>query len=294
MLNQTFRDLELIVVDDGSTDNTGGVVEDFSRKDSRVKYVWQSNFGGPAGPRNTGIRHAMGQYIAFLDSDDEWMPTKIEEQVKLLENSSPDTGFVGCDYLLKTGTMVAEYKLPRLKEDTVFEKLLEHDFIGTATIIMIKKSVLEDVGGYDERLKCSEDTDLWLRIAEKYRFALAENFLATYYAHGNNTLLRFNPLDLAESTESVLKKHIPSCEKHPKSYSRRLRQVAANFCTGGELTKGRSYYVQSIRFDPINLKAWYSLLATFVLGKLAFSIVARLKPQLRHRLRFKLHWNMKP
>lgn len=294
VLNQTFRDLELIVVDDGSTDNTKAVVEEFARKDNRVKYFWQPNFGGPAGPRNTGIKHASGKYVAFLDSDDEWMPTKVEEQVNLFEHSAVDTGFAGCDYTLQEGATIVTYKLPRFTKDTTFEKLLEHDFIGTATIVMIKNDVLDDVGGFDENLECGEDTDLWLRIAEKYKFALAPNILAAYHVHGNNTLMNFHAIDLAQSTESTLKKYAASCEKYPRAYSVRLRQLAANYCAAGELTKGRNYYKQSIKLDPINLKGWASLFATFLLGKSAFFIASRLKFWLRQALRFKLHWNVMP
>jgi len=294
VLNQTFRDLELVVVDDGSTDNTKAVVKEIARKDERVKYIWQPNFGGPAGPRNTGIKNARGKYVAFLDSDDEWMNTKVEEQVKVFENSSSDTGFVACNYLLKRGNSVVRYKLPIFANKRLFEKLLEHDFIGTATIVMIKKDILEEVGGFDENLECGEDTDLWLRIAEKYKFALATDFLAMYHSHSSNTLLRFQGMELARSTESILKKHRASCEKYPKAYGVRLRQVAANYCAAGQLTEGRKYYIQSIRFDPMNLKGWLSLLAASILGKSAFHIVSRLKFRLRQEARYKLHWNVMP
>lgn len=294
VLNQSLSDLELIVVDDGSTDNTKAVVEEFARKDNRVKYFWQPNFGGPAGPRNTGIKHASGKYVAFLDSDDEWLATKLEEQVRLFENSQANTGLVACDYLLEAGSTPVAYKLPQFERSGIFEELLKHDFIGTATVVMIKKEVLEDVGGFDESLECGEDTDLWLRIAEKYGFAHVTNLLALYHVHGNNTLLRFNAIDLAKSTESILNKHISTREKHRKGYGARLRQVAANYCTAGEFSKGRSYYVQAIKLDPANPKGWALLLATFLLGKWAFYVVSRLKFRIRQALRFKLHWNVMP
>ena len=97
VLDQTFKDFELIIVDDGSTDNTKGVVEEFQKKDSRIKYIWQENSGAPAKPKNTGIRQARGEYVAFLDDDDEWFPKKLEKQIELFEDN---IGFVGCNILI--------------------------------------------------------------------------------------------------------------------------------------------------------------------------------------------------
>ena len=83
VLNQSFVDFEILVMDDGSTDNTCEVVKGFT--DPRIKYEWAENFGGPAAPRNRGLRLAQGKYVAFLDSDDWWMPNKLEESLVILE-----------------------------------------------------------------------------------------------------------------------------------------------------------------------------------------------------------------
>ena len=85
VFSQTFKDFEVLVMDDGSTDNTLEIVESF--KEERIKYEWAENFGGPAAPRNRGLRFARGEYIAFLDSDDEWITDKIEKQFILLKKS---------------------------------------------------------------------------------------------------------------------------------------------------------------------------------------------------------------
>ena len=290
VLDQTFRDFELLVVDDGSTDNTDEVVEGFSRIDSRVAYVWQKNSGGPAGPRNTGIEKSKGKYVAFLDHDDEWMKTKLEKQVRLFEESPVETGFVACDYYVMAGLKgetKSEYRLPAFAGGTAFGSILRRDFIKTASVVVVRKNVLDDVGGFDEQLKCGEDTDLWLRISEKYGFATVREFLAIYYAYRGNTTLRTRAIDLAESTECILKKHGRSFEKHPDAYSFRLGQVAANYCSAGELGKGRKYYIQSIMIDKFNFKSYLSLITSYVLGKKAFYVVHRSKGWLRHVFRFK-------
>lgn len=290
VLDQTFQDFELLVVDDGSTDNTDEVVEGFSRIDSRVAYVWQKNSGGPAGPRNAGIEKSKGKYVAFLDHDDEWMTNKLAKQVRLFEESPVETGFVACDYYVMAGLKgetKSEYRLPAFAGGTAFGSILRRDFIKTASVVVVRKNVLDDVGGFDEQLKCGEDTDLWLRISEKYGFATVGEFLATYYAYSGNTTLRTRAIDLAESTESTLKKYQRSCEKYPEAYSFRLGQIAANYCAAGELEKGRKYYIQSIRVNKLNGKSWVSLIVLYAFGKKAFHVVFRTKRWLRHVLRFR-------
>src|SRR3989344_7750625 len=87
VMNQTFKDFELIIVDDGSIDNTRDMVERFRRMDARVKYLRQENSGTPASPLNIGIKNSQGEYLAFLDDDDEWLPQKLEKQIGLFQNS---------------------------------------------------------------------------------------------------------------------------------------------------------------------------------------------------------------
>ncbi|MGB9592367.1 MAG: glycosyltransferase family 2 protein, partial [Candidatus Kryptoniota bacterium] len=92
VLAQTFTDFELIVVDDGSIDNTREVVDKFTHLDARVKYIWEPNSGRPAVPKNKGIENASGEYIAFLDHDDEWLPAKLEKQLILFNNIPGNVG----------------------------------------------------------------------------------------------------------------------------------------------------------------------------------------------------------
>ena len=145
VLNQTFQDFELIVVDDGSTDNTKQVVEEFQKKDKRIKYIWQENSGAPAKPRNTGIKNSQGEYIALLDHDDEWLPEKLEKQLEIFEkNRQTNLGFVGCNALIVKEDKIQEYKTPKYKN--ILLEILERNFIWSCSSVMIKKSVLDKVG----------------------------------------------------------------------------------------------------------------------------------------------------
>ncbi|MFH1657314.1 MAG: glycosyltransferase family 2 protein [bacterium] len=101
VLSQTYSNWELIVVDDGSTDNTKEIMEEFQRKDKRIKYIWQENFGGVSKPINTGLKASQGDYIALLEDDDEWLPEKLERQLEIFQNSKKENlGLVGCNILM--------------------------------------------------------------------------------------------------------------------------------------------------------------------------------------------------
>lgn len=190
VLNQTYKDFELIIVDDGSTDNTKKVVEEFQKKDPRIKYIWQKNSGGEARPRNMGIRHSKGEYIAFLDSDDEWLPEKLEKQVKLL-NGDKKTGLVYTNAKILRNSKYSEktiFELINPKRGIIYKDLFlnrDRHFIPTLTVI-VRKNIFEKVGYFDEKLKFAPDYDLWLRIAKHTYVDYIDEVLAIYYIHDSN------------------------------------------------------------------------------------------------------------
>jgi glycosyltransferase involved in cell wall biosynthesis len=166
VLEQTLPVLEVVVVDDGSTDETAEIVG--SIEDSRVRVISRPN-GGPAAARNTGIAAARGDYIGFLDSDDLWLPGYVERATALL-SSAENPGFAYTDAFAfdsttgrvrRTTAMAAPPDPPR-ERDGFLAALLRRNFVFTATTV--PATVLEMVGGYEERLPTSEDYHLWLRI----------------------------------------------------------------------------------------------------------------------------------
>ena len=161
---QTFREWELIVVDDGSADDTERVVEAFP--DPRIRYIRHDRNRGPSAALNTGIRAARGVWVSFLDSDDEWLPGKLASEVALFESAGKRIGLVYTGKMLVDGQgRVLKVRTPRA-EGRVYEKLLEWDFIGSCSRVGVRKNILEAVGGFDETLKISLDWDLWLRVAK--------------------------------------------------------------------------------------------------------------------------------
>ena len=168
VLDQTFKNFELIIVDDASNDNISEVVNGF--KDDRIKYIHHDkNQGGPTA-RNTGIKAAKGAYIALLDDDDQWWPTKLEEQVNKFNEVSNKVGLVysGLEVRRLTGDSVVRTYHPQFRGDLRL-RLLLGTTIGSPTPL-IKRECFEKVGLFDPRLKSCQDWDMWKRISEYYEF----------------------------------------------------------------------------------------------------------------------------
>lgn len=186
VLGQTYQDFEIIVVDNGSTDGTPDVVAGLA--DPRIRYHWQEDSGLPADSRNVGIRMSAGTYVAFLDSDDLWLPEKLERQVAYLQ-AHPDCGLVFMNARIigdhpRSGQTLLRKAPP---SGRVFQALLWENFISTLTA-MVPRRVLDRVGLFDldPAIRRAEDYDLWLRIAHDHQVAYLPGVGGLYRFHGSN------------------------------------------------------------------------------------------------------------
>ncbi|KZZ83903.1 glycosyltransferase family 2 protein [Bacillus sp. SJS] len=179
VLKQTYKNLEIIVVDDNSNDNTQEIVNTYIAKDKRIKYLRHEQNKGGGAARNTGISHAKGFYIAFLDSDDAWYPEKIKLQIELMEKNQNIE-------ILFTGSIETKYpsnKLIRkriIKNSIPLKKLYMENYLGTTSSVMCKASLLKSINGFDPALKSAQDWDLYLKAVKQGNYYIIEKPLLNH------------------------------------------------------------------------------------------------------------------
>lgn len=183
VLSQTFADFELIIVDDGSTDNTADILRQYEG-DQRVHLLSQAQ-AGCAGARNTGLLNSRGRYLAFQDSDDEWLPTKLEAAVKALENSGPEVGVVYSD-MIRVGAdqTISIWRSPEVvKGILIDENRLDYQVAGIGMCsALIKRECFDKVGPFDQTMPRFSDLEFFIRASEHFEFLYHPTPLVKYYA----------------------------------------------------------------------------------------------------------------
>lgn len=173
VFGQTFRDLELIVVDDGSSDGTGELMSSY--RDSRLAYLYQPN-GGVSKARNKGLAEAKGAFIAFLDSDDRWVPEKLQKAREYIALFPGINIFHTEEVWYRNGELLGQKKKHEKPTGRVYGKALPLCCISISTAV-VKREVFDAVGRFDESLEACEDYDLWLRVTSRYDVKLINEYL---------------------------------------------------------------------------------------------------------------------
>lgn len=224
-LNQTYRDLEVIIVDDGSTDRTAEIIKGYH--DPRVKYHYQANKGiGVA--RNKALELSVGKYIAFLDHDDLWLPQKLEKQMALFDKN-PELGLVFCDttFFNEQGDMYSIYAKRKPPKGNVFDAILSWYFLSCETVV-IKKEVIDKICFFPPNMMMAEEYDLFLRIAYKYPIDYVDEPLAKYRIHEKNYSWGKELQAIEEEDEAIrhLLNMFPEIEKqHTVSLQKKMNEL---------------------------------------------------------------------
>jgi glycosyltransferase involved in cell wall biosynthesis len=186
--NQTFQDFEVLVVDDGTP---GDENQELSKLFDKVRYIKIENSGGPAKPRNIGIKEARGKYLAFVDDDDLWLPAKLETQVAVLERNS-DFGLVHscCDVIdeneMPLNEIIGRPGSPDVKHGDVSMKMMGNWTVMMPTSI-VRKEIIEKIGFFNEQMpSAGEDTEFWTRCSFVTNFYYIDQPLVQYRIHSNN------------------------------------------------------------------------------------------------------------
>lgn len=299
IFNQTYQNFEIIVVDDGSTDNTRQVIDRYMRSPVtshqtpvNIRYIYQKN-QGPAVARNRGIQEAQGEYIAFLDSDDVWKPQKLEKQIKFLEENR-DCAFVYTDAyefnkygVTKTSKLAGEDR--HKMSGMIFERLILGCVIFLSTVV-VRKSVLNQCGVFDPNLYIVEYWELWLRIAKKFKIMFLDEILAGYRKESHNISNNFE-VGL-KSRHEVIERMLGRDTKG--SRYRQIRRLAHSIAymegayahlIQGNQKKAIKEIFKSIRCTPLRLRRYWFLLKTLCPYRLLISL-KKLKSRLKNEPNF--------
>ncbi len=267
VLNQTYQEMEILVVDDGSTDDTQSIIRQHY---PTVRYFYQDN-GGAAKARNRGLREARGELIAFLDADDVWLPTKLEKQV-IYFAGHPDVGLLSTNqtYRDTTGRMHHDPgKRERLFIGDCVRNIFLYSGVATPTV-MLRREVIQRVGHFEECLVAAEDDNLWMRIAFSYKIALIDEPL---------TLVRGRPDSLTQDFDNIfkgVKAHLemiqteyPKIAEHlgsaliAKKYAFLYRSAAYHYYHRSDFTHARQMARESLKY-MWNHRAMTYLVASYL------------------------------
>ena len=273
VLNQSHRDLELIVVDDGSEEDVTAAVAGLN--DPRARCVRREKSGGPAAARNTGLEHATGRYLAFQDSDDEWLPGKLELQVAAVEERPGSMSI--CALLRNFEHHTRLYGPPSNSHGgpITFAQIAFRPRAYTQTWL-VPRSAVTAAGGFDERLKVWDDWELLLRLAERVEIRPLEEPLA---------ISKQSPDSISRDVERfrhdlnlILAKHSKALAAHPRSAASLQHVFGRLSVSTGDLAAARRAFLAAMRLRPAAPKSWALLMSTFFGPFVAKYVVSARRP----------------
>jgi glycosyltransferase involved in cell wall biosynthesis len=289
VLNQTYDNIEIIVVDDNDADSeyrreTEEFLERYADVDNLLYLKHKKNKNGAAA-RNTGINNAKGEYIAFLDDDDEWLSEKIEFQVEAIENL--EVTAVYCNHFVRNNNQL--YTVTAEIKGNIYKNLLKGNCTSMTSSILIKKSELLKVNGFDERLASFQDYDLWLRLFKDNKIDFIDETLVivdrelSEYRVSHNLEGRLGALKVIISKwEKEINKYSNTKEFKNKYKKMAFLSNAKMVMKNGDRLASIKLYLKALRIHPLDIKIYaYILLA--LLGEKVYSLIEGVHKKLKRK-----------
>lgn len=258
-LNQTYSNIEVIVVDDGSTDATAALLREHYGQDQRVRYIYQAN-SGPSVARNRGVREAQGEFVHFLDADEWLLPTKVERSYALFQQQ-PGIGVVYGHGIPVQPDGVTEIPMeyPPLPSGWVLCDWLKGTMAGgnygVTSSFMVRRQAVIEVGGFPEDQWVAEDWDLWLRLAAKYPFAALDEKLVYYHRlpdglHVNRLKMALGRLQTFERARHYAgREQCLSDAEYERMLAGRWHVVGTRYQEIGQHREAKNAFYQALRLD---------------------------------------------
>ena len=258
VLHQSYQNIEVIIVDDGSTDDTKIIVMSF--QDTRVRYIRHDIKCGAAAARNTGIKLASSEFIAFQDSDDEWLCEKLEKQMELFIHAGPEVGVIYTGFIRFEDHQAFYRPAEHIqKSGKILRSLLNGNYVTTQAVV-VRRDCFEKVGLFDEQLPRFQDWELFIRIAKCYDFICINQplLIAFHSAKSITADERLFPIAI----KLVLEKHQDVFCQHRTILARNYYSLGVAICAAGDVTEGASYFVRSFTLNPWRLMCWIRWIST--------------------------------
>ncbi len=272
-LNQTYDDFEIIVVDDCSTDNTSEIVHAYD--DKRITYIRSNSNKGANHARNIGISHADGEYISFLDSDDQLHKRYHEVCLDVINKCASDCGgvFTSID-LYRDGKL---YNVKSAPEKKITQNdVCDGNIIGGFSGTIFKSGIFDTIGKLDETLETSQDYDFYIRVLEHYSLVGIDEPLVNYYLHGDNISVNIEKKE--QGNRKIIEKHKDIISN--KRISAQLFSEGLHHGLDGNLTIARKRFKCSIQQNKYNILSYYFYVST-LFNKRVFELVVYLSITIR-------------
>lgn len=278
--DQTYSNLEIIIVSDGSTDGTSDVVKDILKIDNRVFFYEYENAMGANHARNYGARNATGEYIAFLDDDDAWQTDKLENQM-LVFDGDENIGLVttGFRFIYVFNNSETNY-VPTPKYDSHIEILMKNVIGGTPAVVM-RKDIFDEIGGFDEQLHALQDYDLWIRAAQITKIGVFSRPSVDVYDYSDVAKISNNTGRYVEAYEHIENKYQSLIQNLSKTDNDIRKYNFSMLLAKKGLRNADKKLARKYAKNAIKVKFSLSALSIFFLSLIPYGVVLKIKNKVK-------------